>query len=187
MDGLRFSLDSSLGRLARWLRLLGHDAAWQRGDGLEKALARARAEGRSLLTLSRGIGRTGVVPPLTGARTLSSTRPIEQLVEIAGVWPIFSTARPFTRCADCNVELAAADPEWARARVPEFVARTQTSFRTCPTCNRIFWNATHATAILRTLQDAARRANQVLPPEAPENEGAGSDSSDPAPDGQAGR
>jgi uncharacterized protein with PIN domain len=180
---VRFSLDSSLGRLARWLRLLGHDAAWCQGDGLEAALGRAREEGRCLLTRSRELGKRGLVLPPSGGRVLVSDHLIDQLVEIAGVWPIFATADPFSRCADCNEALLPAAVEWARERVPEFVARTQTSYRTCPRCNRIFWNATHSAAIVRTFAEAARRARQEFRLDGIQDEDAGPDSSDPAPKG----
>ena len=183
MDGFSFSLDNSLGRLARWLRLLGHDAAWERGDSLEKALARARQENRSLLTRSREIGGRGLVLPPLGGTVLVSDRLNDQLVELAVTWPIFAVAKPFSRCADCNEALLPAELEWARERVPEYVARTQTSYRTCPRCGRIFWSATHSTAIVQTFADAAKRAHQPFSLEASQDEGAGSDSSNPAPIG----
>jgi hypothetical protein len=183
IDGFSFSLDNSLGRLARWLRLLGHDAAWERGDSLEKALARAREENRSLLTRSREIGRRGLVLPPSGGRVLVSDRLNDQLVELAAAWPIFAAARPFSRCADCNEALVAAEPGWARERVPEYVARTQTDYRTCPRCGRIFWSATHSNAIVHTFAEAAKRAHQPFSPGPTEDEGAGSESSNPAPKG----
>jgi uncharacterized protein len=180
-SALRFSLDSSLGRLARWLRLLGHDAAWERGDDLKAAMARARSEGRYLLTRSGGIRGQGLILPPSGGKVIRSDRPFAQLVELAQRLPVFSGAQLFSRCADCNEKLVDADPEWARGRVPEFVAQTQTVFQTCPRCQRVFWTATHTTSILRQLREVAALTGQRLPSEEPQDDGAGSDFSNPAP------
>ena len=160
---LRFSLDSSLGRLARWLRLLGHDAAWERNDDLATATARARAEDRLLLTRSRDLHRLGLAWPPRGGLVLISDDPVEQLVETAARWPVFATAVPLSRCAECNRALTPIDPEEARRRVPPFVARTQHEYRMCPSCSRIYWTATHAAAIAQVFREAAQRAGQPYP------------------------
>jgi uncharacterized protein len=180
-EGLRFSLDNSVGRLARWLRLLGHDAAWSRGDRLDDALARARDEGRFVLTRSGEVRKHRLVLPPSGGMVLASDALIEQMVELGRSCPIFSRSRPFSRCADCNAALVPTPLEEVRDRVPEFVAGTQTGFRSCPQCRRVFWNATHSAAIVRTLDEAARRCGQILSFAQPENIGAGPDDSSPAP------
>lgn len=177
----RFSLDSSLGRLARWLRLLGHDAAWGRGDTLSDALARARHEGRALLTRSRDLHRLGFRWPPGGGLVVRSELVDDQLFEIARRWPIFALAVPFSRCAECGVPLADLSPEEARSRVPEHVGLTQTSFRSCPRCGRIFWKATHAQRIVERLGRVAERAGQSFPLAGAEAKGARSEPTDPAP------
>lgn len=179
----RFSLDSSLGRLARWLRLLGHDAAWRAGDDLPMALLRARVEERILLTRSKGIARLGLQWPPEGGMTLGSERPADQLVEIARRFPIFETARPFSRCSECNELLRPAETAWARTRVPEFVARTQTRFDLCPACGKLYWRATHASPILAALKSSARRAGRAFPNDPPDTSDAGPEYSDPASKG----
>ncbi len=180
----RFSLDSSLGRLARWLRLLGHDAAWRAGDDLGAALARARLEDRVLLTRSKGIARLGLQWPPAGGMSLGSERAGDQLVEVARTHPIFETARPFTRCPDCNEPLREADRASAIARVPEFVVRTQTRFEACPSCGKLYWRATHSVSIIETLRSSAKRAGRRLSLDfAPGNDDAGSETTDPASKG----
>jgi uncharacterized protein with PIN domain len=159
---LSFSLDSSLGRLARWLRLLGHDAAWEVGDDLTGALRRARAEKRTLLTRSHDLERLGLTQPPAGMLCIESTVLDEQLAEVAQAYPIFQKASPFSRCSQCNLATIAISPAAALPRVPPFVARTQEHYRKCPSCGRIFWRATHAAAILRRLRECAERSRQAL-------------------------
>jgi uncharacterized protein len=160
---LRFSLDSSLGRLARYLRLLGHDAAWVRGDSLECAISRARAEGRVLLTRSSDFIRLDLTMPIAGGMIIASSDQTSQLAEVGSEWPVFSQARPFSRCADCNEPLLPMSPAEAQARVPVYVAATQDSFQTCLMCTRVFWKGTHAERLLELFDEAASRCSQEIP------------------------
>ncbi len=177
---LRFSLDSSLGRLARWLRLLGHDAAWEKGDTLQIALSRARAEGRFLLTRSSGIARLGLSPPPEGLLVVRSSTLNDQLLELARQKPIFPRADPFSRCAVCNIRLEEADLQQARESVPSYVAKTQDSFQVCPSCNRIFWGASHTSKILDLFRSAAVEIGQTVHLRS-RRKGAESSEPDPAP------
>jgi len=159
----RFSLDSSLGSLARWLRLLGHDAARNRGDNRPAALARCRAEERRLLTRSRDMPKLGLSWPPLGGLIIPSQILRDQLIQVGLRWPIFRDAALLSRCAECNERLVAIPVEEARRRVPPFVARTQAVFRTCPACGRIYWTGTHTSGIFTLLDDAAHAAGQSIP------------------------
>jgi uncharacterized protein with PIN domain len=106
----------------------------------------------------------------------------DQLIEVAHRWPIFRWGCPLSRCATCGVLLEPAAGDEARSYVPDYVARTQTTFQRCPHCGRFFWRATHTEKILERLQSVADRAGQTIPSLAkPKAEGAKSDSADPAP------
>ena len=168
-----------MGRLARYLRLLGHDAAWARGDTLECAITRARAEGRILLTRSSGCAAIELAMPIAGGMLIMASEPVTQLAEVGGTWPIFSQADPFSRCADCNEPLLPMSPVEAQTRVPAYVAATQQSFRACPVCTRVFWQGSHAVRLLELFAEAAARCSQDLPVSA-KRRSARSDVSDPA-------
>lgn len=160
---LRFSLDSSLGRLARYLRLLGHDAAWNRGDTLEAASARARDESRVLLTRSNDLAKLSLTWPPAGGQRIVSEGTVDQLVEVARRWPIFRLATPFSRCSGCNELLETIDSEKARPRVPPYVAATHSEFHSCPRCEKLFWGGTHTEEVFTLFQGAAARIAQPLP------------------------
>jgi uncharacterized protein len=66
----RFVLDVHLGTLARYLRLLGFDTAYDNHSGDDDLLARAAAEDRTLLTRDRGILRRRAI---TDARLVRGT------------------------------------------------------------------------------------------------------------------
>jgi len=137
----RFLADSMLGRLARWLRILGFDVAWQAHAPDEALVRRALREGRVLLTRDR---RLPVEWRLHDVHLVRAGETLGQLREVVEAFRLAERARPFTRCSRCNVPLAEVPPEAVRARVPERVRERQREFRGCPECGRIYWAGTHA-------------------------------------------
>jgi len=109
--GRCFLADAMLGRLARWLRLLGWDAEYAKRAPIEELLKRAQREERILLTRRRGIAGRGVV--FVESETLA-----DQLRQLEGLYGVLSDARPFTRCPACNIGLLEAAKEEVKGRVP---------------------------------------------------------------------
>ncbi len=134
----RLLVDAMLGRLARWLRLLGYDTAYWR-DGSDSDLIRqAHAEGRLIVTRDHQLaGRRGVRAILVASESLD-----EQLAELRVVLRS-PEAEPFSRCPECNAKLEDLSCEAARDRVPPYVWHTQPLFRRCPGCGRVYWKGTH--------------------------------------------
>jgi hypothetical protein len=128
-----------LGRLARWLRIVGHDVAY--GPHLHGAAlaACARRDGRLILTRDTQLVRDPQLPPHV---FVTSDHFREQLRQVAAAVPLARDAS-FTRCLDCNLPLAALARAAARDRVPPYVFATQERFWTCPGCHRVYWPATH--------------------------------------------
>jgi uncharacterized protein with PIN domain len=145
-DTPRLLVDAMLGRLAKWLRLVGYDAAYWR-DGSDEALIRqAQAEGRLIVTRDHQLaGRRGVRALLIAAETLD-----EQIAEARAA--LGGTPEPFTRCPECNSTLADLPHAAARDLVPSYVWHTQTAFRHCPDCGRVYWKGTHWPAMAARLE-----------------------------------
>jgi uncharacterized protein len=137
----RLFIDAMLGRLARWLRLVGYDAAYWR-DGSDSALIRqARAEDRLIVTRDHQLaGRRGVRAVLIASESLD-----EQIAEVRAALRSFtpSSPEPFSRCPECNGELVDLPADAARDLVPPYVWHTQSLFRQCPDCSRVYWRGTH--------------------------------------------
>jgi hypothetical protein len=147
MDSGRFAVDFMLGRLARWLRALGHDVAWGphlRGRTLERC---ARREHRLLLTRDTRLVRRRELPPHL---FITSDRFREQLRQVAAAVPLGGGAL-LSRCLDCNRPLSTVSPDAVRDRVPAYVLATQRHFLECPGCHRTFWGATHRANMLAEL------------------------------------
>jgi len=140
MDAPRFAVDRTLGRLARWLRVLGFDAACRAELPSERLLALAAREDRVLLTRDAGLrcprGRARVV-------RIASDRFRDQLRELDRTFPLGGVDRRPARCVECNVELETLAPDRVPPSVPTYVRATQHDFKRCARCRRVYWPATH--------------------------------------------
>jgi uncharacterized protein with PIN domain len=156
---VRFAADFMLGRLARWLRVLGHDVAWGPHLRRRELLDCARREGRVLLTRDTRLLRDPHLPPHVFVR---SDHFREQLREVAAAVPI-GTGAAFSRCLECNRPLDEVPRESVRDRVPPFVFETQRQFHRCGRCGRLFWPATHRDHMRRELATVGLPAEQEAP------------------------
>lgn len=138
-------VDAMLGRLAKWLRLLGYDADYWRDGSDEALIQRAQAEGRLIVTRDRGVaGRRGVRALLISAEALD-----DQIAEARSA--LGGRPRPFTRCSECNGTLGELSHGEARDLVPPYVWHTQQEFRRCAGCGRVYWKGTHWPALRERL------------------------------------
>ncbi len=145
---MRFLVTEECGRLARWLRLMGHDAelcATQ--PPLTELYRRACNEQRVLLTRNRRINASCLFRVIHVER---ASLP-DQLRQIVRDVPEAASGERFSRCDRCNAPLESIEKALVKDRVPEFVYQTHSAFRTCPSCRRVYWAATHARRIAAVL------------------------------------
>lgn len=146
MSEVRFVADAMLGKLARWLRALGHDTVYLRDAPDGRLLGIALRERRRLLTRDVALAaRAGPAGLLVRAEDLDA-----QLGEVTAACGLASRA-PLSRCLECNGLLTARAPGAVRDRVPPYTLATQAAFWECDGCRRVFWAGTHARGILARL------------------------------------
>ncbi|MFF7726900.1 Mut7-C RNAse domain-containing protein [Streptomyces sp. NPDC008001] len=149
---LRFLLDVHLGTLARRLRLLGVDAAYESEDIGDPALAAlSAAERRVLLSRDRGLLRRREI--WAGAYVYSD-RPDEQLRDVLGRFA--PALAPWTRCTACNGRLADADKETVEELLEHGTRRTYEVFAQCTACARVYWRGAHHARLEAIVEDAVR-------------------------------
>jgi hypothetical protein len=147
---MKFILTKELGRLAKWLRILGFDAAYFDQDNTGSLIIQALRDERIILTRNQRLPESrGVKIVLVKAEKIK-----EQIPEILKALKI----KPdkdlmFNRCILCNVELVEIEKEKVKDKVPEYVFRTQEDFITCPNCKRIYWSGTHWGNVEKTLAE----------------------------------
>jgi len=136
----RFVLDTHLGRLARYLRMLGFDAMYSRDASDEELAGISARERRILLTRDRGLLMRSQV---THGYCVRSIVPRRQLVEVLDRFDLRSALRPFTRCTRCNGMLEDTPRGSALGRVPENILERHDRFLRCPDCHRLYWEGSH--------------------------------------------
>jgi uncharacterized protein with PIN domain len=150
---LRFIVDENVGKLARWLRMLGYDSVFFNGEDDSQMVRQAMAESRILLTRDTGIMKRRVVNSgRLEAVLLRSEKPAQQIQQLASALDIKTQSHPFTVCLECNQQLINRRPTEVKDRVPPYVYKTQTQYMECPLCHRIYWRGTHWKAMLNKLE-----------------------------------
>jgi uncharacterized protein with PIN domain len=130
-----------LGGLARWLRVLDIDTAYEPELEDAQLVVRAVAEGRTILSRDRKLLERRLAQPQLFIRDDDVREQIRQVVAELGLR--LDRRRLFGRCLRCNRPLVVLSAEAARPLVPPYVARTVSEFRQCPECGRIYWHGTH--------------------------------------------
>ncbi|MDQ1048219.1 Mut7-C RNAse domain-containing protein [Streptomyces sp. V4I2] len=136
---LRFLLDVHLGTLARRLRLLGVDTAYESTDIGDPALAtRSAAERRVMLSRDRGLLRRR---ELWAGAFIYSTRPEDQLRDVLDRFR--PELDPWTRCIACNGLLREATKEEVADQLQGGTQRSYDVFAQCRECGRAYWKGAH--------------------------------------------
>ncbi len=153
---LAFIADAMLGRLARWLRILGYDTAYEKAITDEVLIERVAREDRWLLTRDR---RLTLRKLLRGRHTLIASDLVEgQLRQLHRDLKIdldITHQRDY-RCADCNHQLVVIPREEAVSKVPPLVAEQHHRLMQCGHCGRPYWPGMHWTNIRRQLAQLAK-------------------------------
>jgi len=138
---LRFAVDCMLGSLAKWLLILGNDTLYLRKVEDSVLVARARAEDRILVTRDRRLTERRLARPFL---LIGAERVIDQLREVVAAFDLrLDEDRLLSRCLRCNAPTLPIGSEAVRQEVPAYVLETQTRFRRCPSCSRVYWGGTH--------------------------------------------
>jgi uncharacterized protein with PIN domain len=149
---MRFIVDGMLGRLAKWLRVLGYDTTYFPHLDDDRLVRLARAEGRLLLTRDRDLARRRGLQCLL----IESDHLEEQLGQVLAE-PALTEEHPFSRCPVCNTPLQKVKKPELEGRVPPHIFRTHKDFSLCPNCDKIYWPGTHWARMQEKLAGFRRR------------------------------
>jgi len=139
-----------LGKLAKWLRVLGYDVVYLKRAAEEEILEKLQ-EGRTLLTRNRrarswhGKGRVFVVKENDPQIQLREVVKGLRLPELDGAI--------FRRCLSCNHPLDEVRRDEVREEVPEYIYQTQEEFHRCSDCGKVFWHGSHAVRMRQQLRE----------------------------------
>ena len=139
----RFVADVNVGRLAKWLRIMGYDTLFPREGGDNELVRIALREGRVLVTRDAGITqRRAVRLQQMQVVRINDDDPRVQLRQLVRELNLDLTGE-FSRCVRCNEVLDSIAKEDVAKRLPPYVLQTQSHFMECPQCFRLYWRGTH--------------------------------------------
>jgi uncharacterized protein with PIN domain len=153
----RFVADVMLGRLAKWLRIAGFDVLYSNRYADDELIALSSLGNRILLSRDT---RLLVRRSVSRFIFLESEKILEQIRQVFCATGVESLPALLSRCLSCNRILTDVPREKARELVPPFVFETQSRFKSCSACGRIYWAGTHRRAVLRTLESILNGTHQ---------------------------
>ena len=147
-ERVKFIVDDMLGRLAKWLRILGYDTSHYSSISDEDLIEKSLKEKRTIVTRDSRLGGRKVVKDLV---LVKSGNLKEQLRQVIKEKRLDSFDNLFTRCLLCNELVSPIKKEEIEGRVPDYVYQAQDSFQQCPKCKRIYWSGSHLENVKESL------------------------------------
>ncbi len=142
--------DRNLGKLTKWLRILGYDTACHAGNIDRSFLKGGAKEGRVVLTRRRDMAGRSFLGRMF---IVCSDKVSDQLSEVIEEYSLKPDPEMFlTICLACNEKLEDIPNSDVKNRVPPYVFQTQKNFQICPQCEKIFWPGTHRDNVLLYLK-----------------------------------
>lgn len=145
---MKFIADIMLGKLAKWLRIMGIDVIYDSKISDQKLISLALQEKRTILTRDTKLLRN---KSLKDYLFIFSDHLREQLAQVIDYYHIDPLEKGFTRCIICNQGLEKGRKEDVKDLVAPYVYATQKEFSQCPQCHKVYWPGTHKDDMLSKL------------------------------------
>jgi len=154
---LKFLADAMLGKLARWLRMLGHDVVYSVDFDDAELLELAKTEERVLLTRDLELYKRAIIKGLDAYYVEGKTGP-EWLAEVAKRYSLqLEIDMDKSHCPICNTKLVAAPKEQLKNELEKNTYTYYDKFWKCPNCGQIYWQGAHWKQITATLSQVQQK------------------------------
>lgn len=153
---IKFIADSNVGKLARWLRMIGYDTLLFKEKDDKRMIQIALKEGRVILTKDTQIMKRRLITnSKLKAIFIKHDDPKAQLQQTVKTLNLDYHFKPFSLCLECNQALMPRSKDEVQRLVPSYVFKTQKQYMECPSCHRIYWQGTHWQAMVKELENLA--------------------------------
>jgi len=145
---MKFYCDGMLGKLAKYLRILGFDCTYSKNLPTVYLHPDADQTPSFFLTKKQGATNYPNVIVITSDSVQEQLKEIKHLIQ-----PFIREETIMSRCILCNTLLVDIQKDGVENRVPEFIFHTYESFRICPTCKKIYWSGSHTKNMYAWIQE----------------------------------
>lgn len=158
---MKFIADGMLGKLTRWLRLLGHNVKYSSKLDDPQLLMIAKKERRILLTRDLELYQQATAKGID-AFYLEGKSEAEKLAELAKRFGIkLDIDMALSRCTKCNVRVKSISKEKIANKVEESTFSYYNEFWECPKCGQVYWQGAHWTRIRKILEEARENLEKI--------------------------
>ena len=144
-----FTVDRSLGSLAKWLRILGFDTKYEPDASDQKFFDRIEDD-RVIITRTKQIQKVFASHDHVFITSNDLVEQLKRVVDLLGIKPV--DIRPFSRCIHCNLPTEEVNKQDVCGLVPDYIWETHDEFNQCDECKRIYWSGSHTDRILDTIK-----------------------------------
>ena len=160
---MKFIADGMLGKLTRWLRMLGHNVKYSNKLDDAQLIAIAKKERRILLTRDLELYQQATAKGVQ-AFYVNGKNEAENLAKIRQKFGIsLEVDMKRSRCPKCNAQVKPIPKEKVSGRVEETTYAHYNEFWECPNCGQIYWQGAHWTRIRKTLETAKELSKKEKP------------------------
>jgi uncharacterized protein len=138
---MKFLCDDNLGKLAKYLRLLGFDTAFAATISDGELIAKMLREDRLVITRDRQLADRIEAGRVVLVDIDSPEEQLRQVIQKLKI-PIIKE-QFFSRCLLCNEVCREINPNDIKDNVFPYILKTKDQFRRCPKCGRLFWQGSH--------------------------------------------
>jgi len=158
---LKFIADGMLGKLTRWLRMLGYDVKYSNNLDDAQLIMIAKKERRILLTRDLELYQQATAKGVN-AFYLDGKTEAEKLASLAQRFNIkLDMDMATSRCPKCNTRVKQISKEKVANKVEESTFSYYNEFWECPKCGQIYWQGAHWTKIRKTLEKAKENLEKI--------------------------
>ncbi len=159
--GLRvtaFILDVHLGKLAKYLRMLGFDTVYEKDYDDHEIVRRGIEEKRIVLTRDIGILKHR---DLTHGYWIRSQNPVNQLKEVITKFDLAGDIREFRRCVACNGRIRRIDKAEVEKKLKPKTRRYYKEFFECIECGKVYWQGSHYERMKGFIDEVRKMSQKV--------------------------
>ena len=153
-DAPKFIADCHLGKLAKYMRLMGFDTLFFPHIEDDELITIANEENRIILTRDRDLSQCKNAHVLFLEPTDTKT----QLKTLIDCYKLKEHPVLFSRCIVCNTQLQVIEKEKIEDSLPEIVKKNFDYFEYCPTCDRIYWQGDHYKNMMEFLSQVLKES-----------------------------